>query len=101
MNNKYKLSDLKLVAQRALLGEVSPSLRAVAVDWIGNTIIVYFYNHGKITSNLHDDFISIGTDIIANFNDAMIDEKMIRLDYPEPLPLHEFWVYKRKESSSE
>ena len=58
MENKF--ANLLLTAQSALLGEIIPSLRAVAVDWEDNTIIVYFYNDGKISEELWDDFNCIG-----------------------------------------
>lgn len=98
MEDSHNYSYLMLAAQRGMLGEVGPSLRAVAVDWINNDIVVYFYNDGEITEELHDDFISITTDITTHFNNAMVDEKIIRLDYPKPLPFHEHWVYRRKEA---
>jgi hypothetical protein len=94
----HDYSYLKLAAQTALLYEVSPSLRGVAVEWIENTIVVYFYNDGEISEDLHDDFISAGTGIIAHYKDGIIiDEKIMRLDYPTSLPHHEHWVYRRKE----
>jgi hypothetical protein len=98
MKDSHSYCDLKLAAQRGLLYEVGPSLRGVAVQWIDNTIVIYFYNDGEITENLHDDFISVGTSVVANYYEALIDEKIIRLDYPKPLPSHEHWVYRRKEA---
>lgn len=86
-----------LVAQAALLGEIVPSLRGVAVDWIDNTILVYFYHDGAMSEELQNDYSSIGTEIVANYSDADIDEKIIRLDYPHKLPEHNYWTYRRKE----
>lgn len=98
-NNSQKYTNLMLVAQSALLGEVVISLRGVAVDWDNNTIIIYFYNDGEISPKLENDYISIGTEIVANYSEADIDEQIIRLDYPAQLPDHKFWVYRRKEQN--
>ena len=92
-----KIIDLLLAAQRALLGEVVLSLRGVAIDWSNNTILVYFYNDGDISSELRNDYSCIGTEIVASFSTAHIIEKIIRLDYPAKLPEHKYWVYRRKE----
>ena len=92
-----KIVDLLLAAQRALLGEVVPSLRAVAIDWNNNTILVYFYNDGEISSELWDDYSCIGTEIVASFSNAHVSEKMIELNYPIRLPEHKYWAYRRKE----
>jgi|ERR1700722_10599254 len=92
-----RYSYLKLSAQGALLGEVIPSLRGVAVGWSDKTILLYFYNDGKITDEIFDCFSEIGTEIISDFSDALINDHIIRLDYPQPLPFHEHWVFKRKE----
>ena len=47
---------LILSTSRALIGEVSPCLRGVAVEVKENDIVVYFYNDGEITEALHDDY---------------------------------------------
>ncbi len=93
----YKYTDLILATQSALLGEIVSSLRGVAVDWGDNTILIYFYNDGEISDELENDYSCIGTEVVANYSNAHIDEKIIRLDYPNKLPEHRFWVYKRKE----
>lgn len=96
-NNSYKYINLILVTQAALLDEVVPSLRGVAVDWDDNTILAYFYNDGEISEELRNDYSCIGTEIVSNYSTAHISEKIIRLDYPAKLPKHEHWVYRRKE----
>ena len=95
-----KFIDLLIASQRALLNEVVPSLRGVAVDWDNNTIVMYFYNDGEISDELWNDYSCIGTEVVSNFSDAHISEKIIRLDYPSKLPDHRFWVYRRKEPSN-
>ncbi len=73
MNN---IIDLLLVTQRALLGEVIPSLRGVAVEWKNNTIVVYFYHDGEISPELWNNFSCVVTEIVANFSSAKISEKI-------------------------
>ncbi len=94
MNNNI---DLLLVTQRALLGEVISSLRGVAIEWNKNIIAIYFYHDGEISPELWNDFSCVATEIVANFNNAKISEKIIRLDYPVRLPEHKYWAYYRKE----
>ena len=91
-------TELRISAQMALLGEVVPAVRGVAVDWGGTAIPMYFYNDGGISSELKDDFHSIGGEVVSFFSDASIEEKIVRLDYPAEFPPHKFWVYRRKES---
>jgi hypothetical protein len=88
---------LFLNTQKALLGEVVSSLRGVAIDWEGDTILMYFYNDGEISDELENDYRCIGTEVVADYYDAYIDDKVIRLDFPTPLPQHEYWAYRRKE----
>jgi hypothetical protein len=96
---EQKVVDLLLSAQKALLGAVIPSLRAIAVEWSGENIIVHFYHDGKLSDDIEDHYMCIGTEIVADFESAMIDEKIIRLDHPKLLPKHDHWIYHRSESS--
>ena len=98
MENKKLYSHLKLSVQRALLGEIVPSMRGVAIDYDGPDIIVYFYNDGEIDDDLHDNFTSIGAEIIADFPTMIIDEKILNIPFPQALPSHSHWAYLRKEN---
>ncbi len=90
--------ELLISAQTALLGAVGPSLRGAAVKWIGNTIMTYFYHDGPITPEIEDDYRCVGTEIVADFDDADIQENIIRCDFPQKLPFENFrWIYRRKE----
>jgi hypothetical protein len=97
LRDKEKYETLLLNALGALLGEVVPSLRGVAVDWEGNIILMYFYNDGEVSDELENDYRCIGTEVVADYYDAHIDDKVVRLDFPTPLPQHKYWAYKRKE----
>ena len=92
-----KYTKLFLSAQSALLEEVIPSLRGMAVDWDEDTICLYFYHDGQVTEEIEEGFQEVAALIIADFDKAKLDENFIQLDYPAPLPKHKHWVYKRKE----
>ncbi len=77
--------------------EPFPSLRGIAVDWIDNTIQIYFYNDGEILAELENDYSCIGTELVAHYGQSHIHEEMIRLDYPTPLPSHPYWAFRRQE----
>lgn len=93
-------SELLLSARMALIGEVPPNLRGVAIESNRDNIIIYFYNNGTMTDEEKNDYRCIGTEIIADFNSGMIDERIIQLDYPIQIPSHRYWAYRRKEKLS-
>ncbi len=97
---EYTYSYLLSAAQMGLLYEVVPSIRGVAVDWQQKTILVYFYIDGEISEELREDCSCIGTEIVAHFTEAKIDERIIRVDYPNVLPRHAYWVYLRYEDKT-
>jgi len=74
-----------------------PSLRGISVDWRENTIVMYFYNNGEISEELENDYRCVGTEVVAQYSDAHIDDKIIRIDSPKPLPQHRYWAYKKNE----
>lgn len=81
----------------SLCGEIVPAFRGIAIAWNKNTIHIYFYIDGEISTNLDSHCTSIAAEIVASYSHATIHEHLIRLDYPTPLPKHEYWVYRRKE----
>jgi hypothetical protein len=83
--------------RRALLGKIPPFLRAVAIEWHATTAHLYFYINGEITTQLHDDCTSIGAEVIASFSRAKICEHVISLYYPNSLPNHTHWAFRRFE----
>lgn len=93
----HTYAGLMLAAQRALLGEIEGCFRGVAVEWNNNVIILYFYVNGPIMLELREICRSIGTEIVACYSEAEVDEKIIRIDSPSYLPHHNYWVYRKKE----
>ncbi len=103
----HSYHSLLWATKRALLREVVPAMRGIAVDWkkgglpIEDEILVYFYIDGTISEDLFDECSCIGTEVIANYSEGKINDQSIRLDYPRPLPKHNYWAYKRKEPNLE
>lgn len=94
------LNDLKLSVNRALWGEVIPSLRKVILKWHpgDETAWIIFYHNGKISDAIEDHYSCIHTEVEAEYLiDPRIDFKIIRCDYPQPLPQEENTVYARCE----
>ena len=94
---------LRLSLQRALLGQVTPNLRAVAAKWKENIILIRYIIDGEITEEMRDNCYCVGTVVISDFSSpCMIDELFERLDAPEPLEINMqegwFWAYMRKEN---
>ena len=78
---------LRFAANRALLGEVTPSLRRVIVDWSKSPTTLTFYYDGPIT----DLEKSTGSRVVAKINawlpEAQVRSVVERLDYPERWPI--------------
>lgn len=94
---------LRLSAQRALLGNVSTKLRAVCVKTENQEIHVIFYYDGEILEEENELAESTMDDIISDFhiddegNDMKFFTSILRVDYPNKMPLFGEWVFYRKE----
>ncbi len=93
-----------LSIQRALLGEVTANLRAVACDWDEKRIVLRFIIDGPADDTLRDDLQAVGSEVIADFVSPMqIEEQIVRVDLPEDLKAHglKAWAYMRRERVSD
>ena len=75
------------------------SLRGIMAVWIEpeNTAYLTFYYDSEATEDQLEEFSIVSTEIIAHCNNAMLNEKFIRWDYPKPLPKNDFWAYRKIE----
>lgn len=90
--------EARLSIQKALLGEVSPHLRAVVLSVARKQIDVRFYFDGVISEEDEESVSCIETEILADFEpDFTICAEAIRLDCPLPIVDDGFWVYQRRE----
>ncbi|MDZ4057180.1 MAG: hypothetical protein U1E13_03800 [Methylophilaceae bacterium] len=88
----------RLSIQRALLGEISPQLRAVVFSIVGRDIDVRFYFDGLISEADAESASFVETEIIADYEaEDTVTVRCIRLDFPEPIEDDGVWVYQRRE----
>jgi hypothetical protein len=81
----------------ALIGEITPKMRAIYVDWDENTISLYFFVDGEFSEEEKEDMSCIVTEVVAQMPDNMFEEFFERLDYPNPIACPGRCVFKRKE----
>ena len=90
-----------LATQRALLGEVTPNLRAVVIDLKieGKSGKICFYYHGEISEEDYDIASSAITEITAAFPVGYsFEEHIERLDAPAKISFEGRLAYLRKEA---
>lgn len=93
-----------LAVQHALLGIVTPELRAVIVDFNQEEPLLYirFFYDGKVSKTLSDLWQSAISNAKKDFgNDCILDGKVEQVDYPHPLPFRGRYAYSRKEHSNQ
>lgn len=88
----------RLSIQRALLGEVSPKLRAVVFSIVERNIDVRFYFDGAIRDEDIESASNVEAEIIADYEqEDVITALCIQIDYPEIITDDGVWVYQRRE----
>jgi hypothetical protein len=92
-----------LSAQVALLGVVTPGLRAVSVDACetDSSISIYFYHDQEASEYDRENWSCIVTEVSADFGpDCIIHSDVYRVDYPHPILPRGKYAYLRKEPLS-
>jgi hypothetical protein len=102
------MSDLRipvlLSMQRALVGEVTPEMRAVAVQWSPERIAIRVYTHGEPPAAVREDFdASVVSQVVADFpcpdgGDPAVEYEFVRCDAPTRLPDWGHLVFARSDS---
>jgi hypothetical protein len=88
-----------LSVQRALLGEVFPSLRGVALGWDDRRIGIVCYIDGPISTSDQDRLASVETEVQADFSEAYeIELEIVRCDAPAKMAPLQAWAYLRRET---
>ena len=87
---EHSAATLALSLQRALLGAVTPNMRAVYGRWNGDEIIVTFVFDGDISTDDIETTGSVTTEVISDFSspEVTITENLIHTDGKVPL-VHE------------
>ncbi|MBR0551183.1 hypothetical protein [Stakelama marina] len=92
-------ADLRLSAQRALLGAIYPEVRMVKVRRDGNRIILTAICEKPFSDNALDALSTAAAEIAADFPECDLDECIVGSN--EPLPredvLGEGWLFERAE----
>ena len=99
LNLRY---EVLLFLQRALLGEISPTLRGVTVGWSleKRKILVHAFFDGEISEADRASMDEVESGLYADFPQGFkVNVMCIRKDAPENLNEHTLrvWVYHRRE----
>ncbi|MEX9974562.1 hypothetical protein AB7W84_13645 [Providencia rettgeri] len=74
---------LKLSAQRALLGAITPNIRTIFVELVDDDIQIYFYYDGIVQEDDEENASIVSSEIIADFDDEFDINLVIKqVDYP-------------------
>lgn len=101
--NREFLSSLQLSIDRALLGEIIPSLRSIGVIWdeAKETVHLLFIHDGKISEAINNHYSSIVAEIDADYwgRTAFCKHLVIEEIYPRPINKKKWTMtaYQRKE----
>ena len=98
MQTNQMRSHVILSVERALLGEVSPTLRGVTVGWEGHSIKLLCYYDGSISEEDRESMSCVQTEVMADFPDLQIELEVVRYDPPKEMKSLGAWVYRRREA---
>jgi hypothetical protein len=86
MRHEPDRATLLLSVQRALLGVVPASLRAVFCERDGTRILLRFVFDGDVGPEQRDDMQIVGSEVVSDFPDVTrIEEDIVRVDAPAGL----------------
>lgn len=98
MSERDLVVRARLSAQRALLGEVPPAMRAAVLSVAGHNIEVRCYFDGPIEPADIESVSVAETEMMADFEpEHSVGARCIRLDAPEPIADDGVWIYFRRE----
>ncbi|KAF0845869.1 hypothetical protein [Nocardia caishijiensis] len=92
--------DLVLSVGRALWHEVSAALRAVFCTAEDGVISIRFVVEGPITDDDRDSTTCVAAEVVADFPDHQVDERIEQVDPPTRVTVPPGWhlVFHRRES---
>jgi hypothetical protein len=94
--------NLRLNAQRALLGYVTPPLRAASVDIdpARRRVLIRFVFDGEPGEDAREAASTAGGELIADYPDGwVIHEEVVIVPAPAPMDHLRFVVYRRHETN--
>lgn len=93
-----RMTRARLSAQRALLGEISPALRAVTLSLTGPCVEVRCYFDGKVSEEDSEAMSCVETEMIADCAPGeSVRLSVVQANAPDPLDDAGIAVYRRKE----
>ncbi|MCX6989857.1 MAG: hypothetical protein NTX49_02145 [Chlamydiae bacterium] len=97
--NLTEIINVLLSMQRALLGVVTPSLRAVVidVDTVDKILFFNFFYDGEINDDLFDLASIACTEASANFPEYQVRDVIEQVDYPKAINVKGDYAFLRKE----
>lgn len=100
MQEEFSELEYALICmQNALLGAIVPELRAVTVDIDveTKTLFYFFFYDGEISDKLFDLASVASAEASAHMSAYFVDDNIIRLDFPQKIPVRGSYAYLRKE----
>ncbi len=93
------IASLRCVSQVALLGQVTPNLRAVTTAFDSECIRLCFYYDQEPSEQERELAEEVASEIISDFTEYMIETEKIILAYPHKIPNKKdiIFIYHRHE----
>jgi hypothetical protein len=99
MEDSKRRNDVLLAMQQALLGEVTPNLRAVTVAYDESDIHFCCFYDGVASETDRENMSCVETELIAHFPEShTVSHEVRELDRFQPISGPGIWVFARKES---
>jgi hypothetical protein len=95
----FAISALRCSLQVALLGCITPNLRAVSICVTNSNACLFFYYNTPPSEEEQELASFVDTEFIADFPspEFKTDYKIITLPYPSPIPKEGMLVFQRYE----
>ena len=83
---KLDVSKLRCISQVALLGSITPNLRAVVVGFDHASIKLFFYYHDTPSEAEEELAEEVASELISDCTEYMIQTEKITMAYPQKIP---------------
>lgn len=94
MTNKQE--ELTQVVVSVMYFSRLANLRGVTAEWRDETVRLNYYFDRPPTEEEREEASELSTEVLAGFWSDLLKEDCITLSSDHPLPVSEFWAYKRQ-----
>lgn len=95
---RVERSLVLLSLQRAMLGEVFPSLRAITVEWSDTVVKFFAYIDGPLADEDAESLSCISAEVAADFWPGVeIDYETVEIDFPKKIVDTRTRIFHRRE----